>query len=862
MPGGNKEIWILQYYLNTINEKLGGNGLEQLMLGLRSEALLTREDIDSFESTKPRALQTLWLIETLLKRDNLDEDFNDFLWCLEKIGGDHEDQTPGEPNCFLELWDFLKTVQQSLEAYRSSTEEAPERRHTCASRQEYKAAKATEYYNRTAQGHPRGPRCREASESEDLYEQYTRNFCELRRRITILLNGFAKDLDLPINDNYDYADDTDVPSAPDQKLPRPPPIPQISDNINTRIEDEDSHGNGNSDNSDTSTDDDRQSLTSVDTTSLSSGSEYRESITESDAGILSTAPSVGSLYIPSSPSHPQVDSTENDQTDEETYDDTTPETQYPVSSTLPLQPPSDGDSVTYAGTSSEEDPYESPPGTPTTPYYGVPIQVNVSYSTTTTQSENPNCDNSSLYSEAIYADVDNTYPRAWVPPSVRTSPSNTEEQVYKEISPAALQSSQKMKTTVTKTGCAPVGSHGHHSTGAWSQKGQIGAKAASVTDSTLVTDLTDEEWISTQLEQKTIKKLLAGTNPGTFLVTTTATDSTLVLYAVNELKRLACMTITRKNGVYCLNGGKKFTTLRELVRYYQQHRIKGDLQLKKSLHLEDSVSKKVPHLLESKSTLSTRYTRHENKLANSFGCHLYDGKYKDMKVLFKVATTQQGMKGITNEALILPTLSHPNVVKMVGVTISSSWPTLILQHIRYQTLRDYLASTKHETKVTQASRIIIDICAAMEYLEKNKVVHCALNTENCLVQKDGSAILANFSLSHSVVDERYIIPHDSPPLPPECQPPEVVYARWYTAMSDVWAFGILVYEIYSNDGTQCPTFTGPDTCKLPPKPKSMSEDVYAITTRCWRYNQYDRPTFTELKTKLQRVLHMNTTVQH
>ena len=61
MPGGNREIWILQYYLNTINEKLGRKGLKQLMLGLRSEALLTREDIDSFESTKPRALQPLWL---------------------------------------------------------------------------------------------------------------------------------------------------------------------------------------------------------------------------------------------------------------------------------------------------------------------------------------------------------------------------------------------------------------------------------------------------------------------------------------------------------------------------------------------------------------------------------------------------------------------------------------------------------------------------------------------------------------------------------------------------------------------------------------------------------------------------------
>ena len=737
------------------------------------------------------------------------------------------------PTAFWRLWDFLKTVQQSLEAYRSDTgDDTQERRHTCASKEEYRAAKGPECYYRTAQGHARGQRYRETSESKDEYMRYTRNFCELRKQIETLLNELAP----PVNDEYSYT--ADKVELPEPVLRRPQ-----SKVLHTTSE-QNSYRNSTltdgSQNSDTSSDYDRQSAISVDSTSLSSESEMPGSIGKFDKNSLYI---VSPIYPINSLSHSQVDYSEKDPSDTEYYNETTSETQNPEVESDPYE----------VIPVCEEEIYELGPAEPTTLRQSVSTQENISYSMKK-PSKNPNAGNNSLNDEDIYTDFDETYSEVQDPLVLK--PLLNTEQIYDEISPAALRHSGKRKATSTG-GYVPVGSPRNPIEAVRSQKHQIRGEPTSVTSSTLVTDLTDDEWMFIQLDRKNTKRILAGTSPGTFLVTTTATDSTLVLYAVNEFKRLACMTITRKNGVYCLNGGKKFTTLRELVRYYQQHRIKEDLQLKKPLCAGD-VSKKVPHFMES--ILSVKYAIHGKKLASSFGCHLYDGKYKDTRVLFKVATTQQGMKGITNEALILPTLSHPNVMKMVGVTISGSWPTLILQHIRYQTLRDYLALTKHETKVTQAPRIIIDICAAMEYLEKNKVVHCALNAENCLVQKDGSAIVANFSLSHSVVDERYIIPHDSPPLPPECQPPEVVYARWYTAMSDIWAFGILVYEIYSNDGTQCPTFTGPDTCKLPPKPNSISEDVYTITTRCWRYNQYDRPTFTELKTKLQRVLHMNTTV--
>ena len=543
MPGGNREIWILQYYLNTINEKLGGNGLEQLMLGLYSDDLLSGEDIDSFLSTKPTALQMLWLIKTLLKRNNPDEDFNNFMWCLEKIGCDHEDQNPGEPNCFLELWDFLKTEQQSLEEYRSNTEDdTQERRRTCASKEEYRAAKGPEYYYRTAQGHARGQRYRETSDSKDGYPRYTRNFCELRKQIETLFNRF--ELAQPVNDDYSYAEDEIEPPIPVLRRPQRRDLHTTSEHNSCR----NSTLTDDSQNSDTSSDDDRQSAIShitsfssgsdslsgvytpctidqssrsVESSSRSSESEIIGSNGESDKNSLS---SVSTTYPISRTSHSQVDYSEKDPSDTAYYNDATYETQYPVPSTSPQLVPTEVEMELY-----EELPvcvedtyilYEPVPDKPTT------LRQDVS-------TQNPSADNNNLNDAEIYTIFDDTHSEVQDPPVLK--PLLNTEQIYDGISPAALRHSRERKATSTG-GHVPVESPGNQIVAVRSQKHQIRGEPTSVASSTLVTDLTDEEWMFTQLDRINTKKILAGTSPGTFLVTSTETDSTLVLYVVDESK--------------------------------------------------------------------------------------------------------------------------------------------------------------------------------------------------------------------------------------------------------------------------------------------------------------------------------------
>lgn len=911
MPGLDREIWILQYFLNTIHNKVGERGLDSLVLGLRSVELLTPANLCELESKRSAALQTEWLIQTLSKLDAPDEVFEEFLWCLEKISTDPETHTQEEANRFRELLEYLKDKKSRLDAYRSATEEGAGKRSTFASRKEYTEALGAEYSYRPVETTNKEPRDRKISETEELYEQYTRNFSQLRREITDLLNGFARRMDLSVNEEYDYTDDavdlppsTQQPSTPSQGRPAPnmssqqrllsdtsarlPPMPtqylrthsQPTQDVTTILPpstrypsthsqqrpDLDARAIISSDDdlwsTTTTTDDDLQTSLSVSTTSLSNTSGSGSgTVLSSEEYYTPSSVHSGSSYGHTSSS--ETDSTcpignytdgpaaetddayswygDNGLGSTEIYEDVQPNEYRPShqSEHGPLSHDEYGCLPNVDYDSIPNDEYEPVPSATPTPSF-VQLQHNISYCTSRSVHTADHDDTISLSDEEIYTCIDDYY-NVDVPSHTEESLSSTDDCIYKDISPAALKGSR----------AAPA-IKGSSTTESHTQKTQT-TKDLQVTRAELQ-DLTDRKWVFSQLEQTKVKKLLADTNPGTFLVASTQTDSTFVLYAVNEHKRLARLTVTRKNGLYCINGGKQFTGLRELVRYYQRHRVKPDLQLRQPIHMDEGSLKKLPLTLESKSIIHAKHIVHKKRLAVLSGSHLYNGTYKGSKVVIKVATTEQAMKSGTNEALALSSLSHPNVVRLSGITLSGNLPTLILQHANYRTLREYLSSKSQDFIAVKASRIMLDICKAMEYLEKMKFVHCALNAENCLVQDDsGSTVVANFSLAHQMVDGHYIIPPDSPPLPPECQPPEVAHARWYSSMSDVWAFGTVIYELYSGC-TQCPQFTSKTTtCVLPPKPSHMPDDVYNIVVRCWEYKQYRRPTFSELLNRLKRM---------
>ncbi|XP_037903984.1 tyrosine-protein kinase receptor torso [Hermetia illucens] len=152
------------------------------------------------------------------------------------------------------------------------------------------------------------------------------------------------------------------------------------------------------------------------------------------------------------------------------------------------------------------------------------------------------------------------------------------------------------------------------------------------------------------------------------------------------------------------------------------------------------------------------------------------------------------------------------------------------------------------------------IALGMEFLSKNKVVHRDLAARNVLVSEDKSVKIADFGLSRDIYQENIYKKTGNGKLPIKWLALESMTHQVYTSQSDVWSYGVLLYEIVTLGGTPYPLIPTNRLLKLlkagyrMEKPKNCSEALYDLMRSCWRTKPTERPTFTEVCRSLDELL--------
>ncbi|XP_070268523.1 tyrosine-protein kinase Fer isoform X1 [Myotis yumanensis] len=242
----------------------------------------------------------------------------------------------------------------------------------------------------------------------------------------------------------------------------------------------------------------------------------------------------------------------------------------------------------------------------------------------------------------------------------------------------------------------------------------------------------------------------------------------------------------------------------------------------------------------------------------NFG-EVYKGILKD-KTAVAVKTCKEDLPQelkikFLQEAKILKQYDHPNIVKLIGVCTQRQPIYIIMELIPGGDFLSYLRKKKDELKTKQLVKFSLDAASGMSYLESKKCIHRDLAARNCLVGENNVLKISDFGMSRQE-DGGVYSSSGLKQIPIKWTAPEALNYGRYSSESDVWSFGILLWETFSLGVCPYPGMTNQQAREQVERGYRMSapqycpDEIFKIMMRCWDYKPENRPTFSELQKEL------------
>ena len=245
-----------------------------------------------------------------------------------------------------------------------------------------------------------------------------------------------------------------------------------------------------------------------------------------------------------------------------------------------------------------------------------------------------------------------------------------------------------------------------------------------------------------------------------------------------------------------------------------------------------------------------------------------------IKVL-KEGSNKDAKNDFVKEAVHMNQFNHPNILKLLGVCFDKEPLCLIFEYMDLGDLNSFLRKTAVSSSrssstliVQQLADMAIDIAAGLEYLAVRHFVHRDLATRNCLIDRKFLVKISDFGLSKDVYCKDYYKLGEKSVLPIRWMPPEAILYSTFTTQSDIWSFGIVLWEIFSS-GTQpycalsneevVERVTNGQVLRCP---SGCPAELYGLMVRCWASKPKERPTASEVYSDLLKWTPPDDTAKH
>ncbi|XP_068753369.1 ephrin type-A receptor 7-like isoform X1 [Montipora capricornis] len=252
---------------------------------------------------------------------------------------------------------------------------------------------------------------------------------------------------------------------------------------------------------------------------------------------------------------------------------------------------------------------------------------------------------------------------------------------------------------------------------------------------------------------------------------------------------------------------------------------------------------------------------------------IFDDTAVAVKSLKENATLKDKQDMLTELQVMKCLRPHPHVLKLIGCQSSSDPILIVLEYMPYGDLLGYLRKSRGHCDVYNSgekkptSRLIaMDLLSfawmiadGMSYLASMKVVHRDLAARNILVGENKVCKISDFGLARDVNADIYVRTSQAR-LPVKWMPPESLFLGESSTLSDVWSYGIVLWEVFTIGDSPYPGVKSREVASLleggyrMPRPDHISEELYSVMSECWSEKPDARPTFPWICTAMKRLM--------
>ncbi|XP_002747820.3 tyrosine-protein kinase Srms isoform X3 [Callithrix jacchus] len=369
--------------------------------------------------------------------------------------------------------------------------------------------------------------------------------------------------------------------------------------------------------------------------------------------------------------------------------------------------------------------------------------------------------------------------------------------------------------------------------------------------------LSDQPWYFSGVSRTQAQELLLSppNEPGAFLVR--PSESSLGGYSLSvRAQASVChyrVSMAADGSLY-LQKGQLFPGLEELLIYY-----KANWKLIQNPLLRPCVPQK-PIQQDTWERPHSEFAL-RRKLGEGYFGEVWEGLWLgSLPVAIKIIkSADMKLTDLAKEIQTLKGLRHKRLIRLHAVCSAGEPVYIVTELMGKGNLRAYLGSPEGRALcLSPLLGFACQVAEGMSYLEERRIVHRDLAARNVLVDDGLACKVADFGLARLLKDDIYS-PSSGSKIPVKWTAPEAANYHVFSQKSDVWSFGVLLYEVFTYG--QCPYegMTNHETLQQItrgyrlPRPATCPAEVYVLMLECWRGSPEERPTFAMLWEKLHAI---------